>query len=252
MDQKRRLAGADFPHRFGGEVGRVGLYKDTIGGHHLCGCTDVVRFFEGDDAGEGAVAAEVEDLAGLGFVAGVAVEDDAADEVGVVGEDFADALFGAAGVDDDGESQFAGEGELGIEDFFLAFGWGEVVVEVETDFADGDNAVAETGGGFVTLSQAAQLFVDLGGGFIGFVGVESDDEVDIGEAFEQIEGGGRIGGVDRDGDEAVDASLVGVFDDFGGAFDQAAAGQMAMGVDQHVRDDSGKGGSCRPAGRARR
>ena len=121
----------------GGEEGGVGFHQHSVERDVLCGFLNALGVFEGNDAGEGNVEAQIQGQSGHAHVFGETVDDAAVRAVfaqhphGVVGR--------VAGVDDERQAAFVGGedvvGEAAVLPCQIAF----APVVVEAGFADGDD-----------------------------------------------------------------------------------------------------------------
>ena len=185
-------------------------------------------------SGEGEDEAEVERGAGLTEVSGKAVHDAAEAGCGPLLVEDAEkiipgigAVLAGAAVDEDGELDGGGQRELPAEDLLLHVARGMVVVVVEADFADGDDARM--------LGEALHA-VEVGGGEQArLVGVDADGSVNPGVALGEWDGAGEVVGAIAiaDGEEGADAGVVGALDGGVAIGGELGAVEMGVGVEEH-------------------
>ncbi len=136
-------AGAGASFGIGRKEGGIGFDHDAIVGDELGRLGDLFGVFVGDDACEGDHGAEIEHCAGLVWVAGETVEDEARWIEGGCAEDGQKIVEGLSAVDDDGKVDAFGfarfdEGEVGSENRVLdRADWSGVFV-IEPELAPGD------------------------------------------------------------------------------------------------------------------
>jgi len=212
---------------FGGEVGAVGFDEEAVE-WDVCG--DVAEFGgfgEGEGSGEGDVEAEVEESPGVVPGSGEAVGDAAeVSGAGGGGEEGEAVVEGVAAMDDEGEVAACGEVELPFEGVALCGAGGVVIVIVESGFADGDNVAGE-GEGF-------DLATDVGGGAVGFVGVDSDGGAEeVGMGAGECECGGAGFESCTDGDDARKSGGAGALKDGVEVGGEAGVVEVGVGVYEH-------------------
>src|SRR6266702_4187073 len=124
----------------GGQIRAVGLGENPVERDAPRHSAQVISSLEGDVAGERNQKAAIHEPSGVVERAAETVEDSAAIEaLAALEENFLEGPPGFSAVDHDRELSFARDVELPDEHSLLDVAWGEVVVVVEANFADGQH-----------------------------------------------------------------------------------------------------------------
>lgn len=124
-----------------GEVGGIGFDEEAFKGDACRGFAQFLCLWKGDVSRERDVQPHGETRARECGIAAKTMHDAAVGiEMGFEWfGDFEEILLGFAAVDDDGHFEARRHVELTGEGFALVFFWGEQVMVIEADFADGDH-----------------------------------------------------------------------------------------------------------------
>ena len=218
----------------GSEVGTIGFEKEAVERDHGGSVLNVGGLGVGEVSGEGEDEAEIERGASLGEVSGEAVHDAAEAGCGPLlvedGEKIVPgvgAVLAGAAVDEDGKLDRGSQCELLAEDLLLRVAWGMVVVVVEADFADGDDARM-----LGKALHAVEVCVDEQARL---VGVDADGSVNPGVALGERDGAGDVvrAVAIADGEEGADAGIVGALDGGVAIGGELGAVEMGVGVEEH-------------------
>lgn len=169
VGEERRLVGFA-PVGIGGEVGAIGFEHEAV--DTLCAesLPDRLGVFVGEDTGEGGAASALVNALDFFRAVAEAVEDNILPvHTGLV--DYAESIFeGVAAMDNDGDFEFASEGELLGKGGFLMEDdlsggdgvFGEVKV-IEADFSEGDGGVGGHKEGADLADGAGPFGIDIAG-----------------------------------------------------------------------------------------
>jgi len=142
------------------QVGRVCLDQDALAGNRRQAVAQHLGIFEGDDPRVGDVGPELDEFFGPVVVTGVAMDDEGLFAFKSILDDIVDVFEGVAAVNDGGLAVFgrdfheaAENAALFVEDLIFF-----VVVVIQTDFADGDNALV-----LVVREKSIVDFIEVAG-----------------------------------------------------------------------------------------
>lgn len=211
---------------FGSEIGGVGFDQHFIAGELAGDVAEFKGLFESEDTAEGDVAAQVYRLVGHGGAAGEAVEDEGGACVFL--QDGEGVGFGVAGVDDHGEACLFGGGEVGVEALDLFGFFGMVIEIVEAGFAHGDD--------FGVLQVREEFGCGYHPPFPCVVGVDAEDDADVGLLFGESEGRLPFVAFARDIQAMGDARELGLMEASLGGFGAVFfVEEVAVGIDHGNR-----------------
>ncbi|HTS74840.1 MAG TPA: hypothetical protein VMG40_01480, partial [Bryobacteraceae bacterium] len=224
-EESRFIALTAFGYR--GEIGRIGFDQNAVGGRDERGFLNVDRLWESDDPAEAQVESEIERLASLVRALGKAMHDAGTDAV--IADECDGVLPRLAGVNHDWFVRFERYAHLSDEHVTLDFARGKIVVVIETDFADGDNARV--------LEQIAQSRESFRGRFGGVVRMDSDGGVEARIPVRQPDSGFEIrrAVAGSDGHHRLHARGQRALNYLVAVIFELVAIEMAMGVDHPAR-----------------